>query len=178
MSAVGALLGNVMLATLVRDLQRSEEGRLRRFFQRRFRCREEAADATQETFLRLMTAPSAGAIENPQAYLFRIARTVAYGSARRMRADQALFDRGATADGLLDDAPDAERIVDARQRLRMFAEVIGALPPRCREVFVLSRVEGLANGDIAVRLGISRNMVEKHVIRALLACRAARARLS
>ena len=68
--------------------------------------------------------------------------------------------------------------VDARQRLRAFAETIAALPPRCREAFVLSRFEGLANGEIAGRLGISRNMVEKHVMRALLACRATRSRLS
>lgn len=166
-----------MIGLLVRDLQRAEEGRLRRFFQRRFRCREEAADATQETFLRMLSLGSAASIDNPQAYLFRVARSVAYASAARRAADDLLFDRDADAD-LACDRPDAERAVDARQRLRAFAETIAALPPRCREAFVLSRFEGLANGEIAVRLGISRNMVEKHVMRALLACRATRSRLS
>jgi RNA polymerase sigma-70 factor (ECF subfamily) len=36
----------------------------------------------------------------------------------------------------------------------------------------MSRIDGLANAEIAVRLGISRNMVEKHIVRALVICRA------
>lgn len=167
-----------MLATLVRDLQKAEESRLRRFFQSRFGCREIAADATQETFLRMLMAPPGGSIENPQAYLFRIARSIAHVVAASRRAETAFVDLAAVAEILLDDAPDPERVVDARQRMRRFAAIIGALPPRCREVFVLSRMHGLTNGEIAKRLGISRNMVEKHVIRALLACRAARAEIS
>lgn len=166
-----------MLTALVQELQRSEESRLRRFFQRRFRDREEAADATQETFLRLMSAPAPSAIENPQAYLFQIARHVAYGTTLRRNADSALFDRAAEIDGVAEDAPGAERTVDARQRLAIFAREIGRLPPRCQQVFVLSRVHGLSNGAIAARLGVSRNMVEKHVIKALLHCRAVRAQL-
>ncbi|MFC3691581.1 RNA polymerase sigma factor [Chenggangzhangella methanolivorans] len=166
-----------MTGLLVRNLQRSEESRLRRFFQRRFRCREEAADATQETFLRMLSLGPETAIDNPQAYLFRVARSVAYAWSARRAADDLLFDRDAALD-LADDQPDAERAVDARQRLRAFSETIAALPPRCREAFVMSRFEGLANSEIALRLGISRNMVEKHVMRALLACRATRSRLS
>ena len=45
-----------MLGTLVQELQQTEEGRLRRFFLRRFRNRADAADATQETFLRLLAS--------------------------------------------------------------------------------------------------------------------------
>ena len=35
----------------------------------------------------------------------------------------------------------------------------------------MSRLDGLRNGEIAERLGISRNMVEKHIIKAMLHCR-------
>lgn len=67
-----------MLGTLVHELQRSEESRLRRFFHRRFRNGADAADATQETFLRLLSAKPRNFIENPQAYLFRTARNIAF----------------------------------------------------------------------------------------------------
>jgi RNA polymerase sigma-70 factor (ECF subfamily) len=36
---------------------------------------------------------------------------------------------------------------------------------------LLVRFEGLSNGEVASRLGITRNMVEKHLIKGLLHCR-------
>jgi len=59
----------------------------------------------------------------------------------------------------------------ARYRLRILAAAVDDLPPRCREVFLMSRLDGLGNGEIAGRLGISRNMVEKHIIKAMMHCR-------
>lgn len=45
--------------------------------------------------------------------------------------------------------------------------VIGSLPERCREVFLLSRRQGLKNREIAEKLRISQHTVEKHIHRAL-----------
>ncbi|MDR0559099.1 MAG: RNA polymerase sigma-70 factor [Prevotellaceae bacterium] len=45
--------------------------------------------------------------------------------------------------------------------------VIDHLPDRCREVFVMSRFEGLKNSEIAEKLKISVKAVEKHISRAL-----------
>jgi len=44
---------------------------------------------------------------------------------------------------------------------------IQALPERCREVFVLSRMDGLKNKEIAEKLGINIKNVERHLNRAL-----------
>jgi RNA polymerase sigma factor (sigma-70 family) len=166
-----------MLGALVHDLQRSEEGRLRRFFMRRFRNPAEAADATQETFLRMLDAPPATNIENPQAYLFQIAKSVARVTSARLAADSDLFLPATVGENQAEDAPDQERIVNARQSLVLLARAIEKLPNRCQEVFILSRLHGLANGEIAARLGISRNMVEKHIIKALIHCRNVRAEI-
>ena len=166
-----------MIGILVDDLHRTEEGRLRRYFLRRLRNAADAADATQETFLRFLSAPQTTVIENPQAYLFQIAKSVASRTAARNAADGRLF---LPAEAGLDqplDAPCQERIVDARQCLVLLAKAIEKLPNRCQEVFILSRLHGMANGDIAARLGISRNMVEKHIIRALIHCRNTRAEI-
>ena len=67
--------------------------------------------------------------------------------------------------------PDAEAVAAARERICILIEAVNELPPRCREVFLLSRFDDLSNGQIAERLGISRNMVEKHVIKAMVHCR-------
>ncbi|CEJ14980.1 putative RNA polymerase sigma factor FecI [bacterium YEK0313] len=166
-----------MHGALVQDLQRSEEGRLKRFFLRRLRNAADAADATQETFLRMLTVPPRTIIENPQAYLFQVARSVARVSSARAAADATLFDPDGDIAAKADDAPGQERIVQARQSLILLARAIESLPNRCQEVFILSRLHGLPNGEIATRLGISRNMVEKHIIKALIRCRAVRLEL-
>lgn len=46
-------------------------------------------------------------------------------------------------------------------------ETVRNLPERCREVFVLSRMDGLKNREIADKLNISIKNVERHLSRAL-----------
>ncbi|PWK69821.1 sigma-70 family RNA polymerase sigma factor [Aminobacter sp. AP02] len=164
--------------TSIEELHRSEEGRLKRFFQRRLANREDVADAAQETFLRLMVVAPRTLIENPQAYLFQIARSVAQSTSKRFRTDPVLCGCDVADLELSDDAPDAERVVNGRQCLLLMAKAIEELPRRCQEVFILSRIHGMSNGEIAARLGISRNMVERHIIRALLQTRRMRGEIS
>lgn len=164
-----------MAYDLVRDLHAREGSRLLRFFRACLRSPQDAADASQETYLRLLRVRDPESITDPRAYLFKVARSVAIATGARAAANQALFvaDPDAT-EAALCEAPGVERILASRQELALLARAIDALPPRCREVFVLSRLGGLSNGAIAERLGISRNMVEKHIMRALIACRDAR----
>jgi RNA polymerase sigma-70 factor (ECF subfamily) len=46
-------------------------------------------------------------------------------------------------------------------------KVADSLPDRCREVFLMSRMDGMKNKEIAQALGISEKAVEKHITRAL-----------
>ncbi len=167
-----------MSRSLLHLLTTEEEGRLNRFFRQRLRDREDAADAMQETALRALQVSQATLIENPRAYLFQIAKSVARLTIIRQSRDRALSTP--LEDGLAVPCkrPDQEQIVAGRQHLIIMEREIESLPKRCQQVFVLSRIHGLSNGEIAARLGISRNMVEKHIIKALLHCRAARAKIN
>lgn len=42
-------------------------------------------------------------------------------------------------------------------------EAIDTLPEKCREVFLLSKIEGLKNREISEKLGISEKTVERHI---------------
>lgn len=50
---------------------------------------------------------------------------------------------------------------------RQIRDVLQHLPERSRQVFVMSRFEGLKNKEIAERLDISVKVVEKHITKAL-----------
>ncbi len=51
--------------------------------------------------------------------------------------------------------------------------VLSSLPDRCREIFVMSRIDGLKNKEIAFRLGITEQAVKNQISKALKILRAA-----
>ena len=51
--------------------------------------------------------------------------------------------------------------------LQLLEQKIKELPSRCREIFMLSRFEGLSNKEIAAKLGISKRTVEVQISNAL-----------
>ena len=54
------------------------------------------------------------------------------------------------------------------KELKFFiAQLIGELPDKCREVFLLSREEHLTHKEISERLGLSEKTVNDHITRAL-----------
>lgn len=55
---------------------------------------------------------------------------------------------------------DAEQPCLYEELQREVQKAVDALPDRCREVFRMSRFEGLKNREIAARLGISETAVE------------------
>ena len=53
----------------------------------------------------------------------------------------------------------------------MLQRALAELPRLCRESFLLRKIEGLSHPEIAERLGISRALVEKHIVNAMKHCR-------
>ena len=64
---------------------------------------------------------------------------------------------------LVSDTAPPEAQLAAQQELETLRTAIAELSARCREVFLLSRVNNLTYTQIAVRCGISVKMVEKHI---------------
>ncbi len=65
----------------------------------------------------------------------------------------------------------------SQQALRLLVAAIEALPPRCRDVFVLCRIHEYTQPAAAEYLGISLKTVEKHLRLGLAACRKALAEI-
>lgn len=57
------------------------------------------------------------------------------------------------------------------QRLDLLKRALDELPKPCRDSFLLRKLEGLSHPQIAERLGLSRSLVEKHIVNAMKHCR-------
>ena len=127
-------------------------------------------DIVQEAFVRISTHDSGVTIDNPRGFLFRIARNLTFDLLRR-RSVRHNYVAAQSAERSSDrgrfESRSAETIVSARQDLDVILAAVDELPPKCREVFLMQRNEGLAYAEIAKRLGISESMVQKHMSKAL-----------
>jgi RNA polymerase sigma factor (sigma-70 family) len=174
-AGIGATKGWAMKMSaqelVVEELYFRHHTALRGFLRRLLRCDDAAADVAQDAYLRLLRLAPRTAPDNPRAYLFQVAANAARDRMAGEQRRNLVVDGGALLETAACPKPDAEAAAMARNRLRILAAAVEDLPPRCREVFLMSRLDGLRNGEIAARLGISRNMVEKHIIKAMLHCR-------
>src|SRR5262249_41568279 len=102
-------------------------------------------------------------IVNPRNYLFQTAKTVILMQMRRLK--ELPLDAFETAETLDVAAPEPspEQVVSDRQALKRTADLIAALPKKPREVFVLRKVHGLSQREIAKKTGLSESTVEKHI---------------
>jgi RNA polymerase sigma-70 factor (ECF subfamily) len=67
----------------------------------------------------------------------------------------------------VEEAPDAQQALEARQRLAAVIAAVQELGPQTQRVFRLHKLEGLSHSETAAQLGISRSAVEKHMIAVL-----------
>jgi len=159
----------------VEELFRTNHARLVQFLAKRLGGdSDRAADIAQEAYLRLMRyeGPAGSSkqpqiVEHPKAFLYRVAQNVLADERRRDRVRRV--DTQVPADQLeiAGQEPSQERILQGREELAAVEAAACALPPRCRQVFFLSRFEGMSNAGVARQLGISVSMVEQHIIRAM-----------
>jgi RNA polymerase sigma factor (sigma-70 family) len=141
---------------------------LLRYFRRHLGSHVDAEDLAQEALMRLMRTPTRA--DNPEAYLLRIASNLLRDRFRRDRTRQS-DQHDSLEEGiheLQNEEPGTDRVYEGRERLERFVSALGGLPPRCRQVFLLQRYEGMTYTAIAKRLQISVSAVEKHMMRALL----------
>ena len=152
------------LATLYLD----HIGGIRRFLARRVACIDTAAELAHEAFVRFLAADNRPAIDNQRAFLYRIAENLAVDHFRkRSPLDGARVDIADCVD-LATETPSPERYAVARQQVEQLRQAIAELPPRCREVFLRHKFDGLPQKSLAAEYGVTLNAIEKLLVRALV----------
>ncbi len=156
----------------IQEVVRRHHGALVKFLRRRLSIADDAEDVAQETYIRMMRYEGSSELRAPSAMLFRIAVNVANDHGRAALARRANYHTDVQDIELVSELPSAEREVLASQNLDLLLEAIEELPPKCKQVFLLSRASEMTYPEIARHCGISVKMVEKQISRAIAVCMA------
>jgi RNA polymerase sigma factor (sigma-70 family) len=153
----------------VADLATTHGAKLRRFLLVRLRNPSDAADILQEVYLRMLRVPQVESIRSPEAYLFTVAQHVLQQHYLReskipaARELVSLFDEPRSPS---DADPELEAIAD--QYLSALQHALDEVSSMVRATFLLHRRDGLSIDEIGSQLGISRAMVKKNLVKALM----------
>ncbi len=129
------------------------------------RDREDAEDATQETFLRVLRYERQFAgVDDPKAWLARIAWRVAVE--RRSHVVRASARREEVADELSSPGMRADDALLERERTALLNRLIAALPDQLRDPLVLLAMDEISPRQAALVLGISEAAVRSRAFRA------------
>jgi RNA polymerase sigma-70 factor, ECF subfamily len=133
------------------------------------RCHQDAEDATQETFMRVLRYGSKLAdVEDSKTWLARIAWRVAVDRSKR---------RGRTREIALDDpekpvaevasvANSVDETVQGAQIGTVLEKLIAAMPSKLRAPLILSTIQEMSPRQVAGTLGINEAAVRSRVFRA------------
>ncbi|MBO9327672.1 RNA polymerase subunit sigma-24 [Achromobacter sp. HZ01] len=132
---------------------------------RKLGCRDAARDLAHEALVKCLETDAAR-VAQPRAYLHQAARNAAVDQFRKTDGQEwVALDTIAAHPSSLGD-PLAQ--VRTEQLSQALEAALAELPLKCRQVFVWQRLEGMTQAEIAQRMGLSKNMVEKYMIRTAL----------
>ena len=130
---------------------------------------DEVEDIVQETYIRLRRVVVSQEIRNPRSYLYQTARNLALDSIKRAgNARSVEWQENAHYAATGGDT--IARKIDSSESFHRFCDSVQRLPHRARQVFVLKKVYGYSQREIAAELDISESTVEKHVALAVRRC--------
>jgi RNA polymerase sigma-70 factor (ECF subfamily) len=144
---------------------------IRTFLRRFLNQKQDIEDVVQETYLKAYVAEQKKAIAQPKSYLFTIAKNIAINQLTKKSQQITEYLEECDEAAVIQQSATLEAEVDAEQSLGIYCEAVAALPEACRRVFLLRRVHGLKQTEIAEALGVSLRNVEMHLQNGTLKCR-------
>lgn len=173
LNAADADLPRRLLAELVGNAPANEASvdplfrRYDTWFRRTLRKRygDMADDLAHEAYLRTAAHEAEGKVRHPKAFLLNVANNLATDQFRRQKreADHIAYSSALTFSSTV--APQEYQLI--------LKQIVLALPPELRDVFVLSHINGLMHRESALQLGLTERTVKERMRRATLRVAAA-----
>lgn len=151
------------------DLYRDHRGWLEGWLRRRMSNGHDAADLSQDTFVRLLaSSQSIADLQEPRAYLATVGKRLLTNFYKRRSLEQAYLN--ALAFLPEDCVPSPEQRWILLETLQALDELLDGLPRPVRRAFLWSQLEGLTYQDIAERLGVSERTIKRYMAQAYEHC--------
>lgn len=134
-----------------------------RYLRRTWSNRDEALDLRQDAYVRVYEAAAVNRPASPKAFLFAIARNLMVDRIRHDRVVSIEVMGDLESLNVSMDGPEPPEKAGVWQELKALALAFDALPPRCREVVWLNKVDELTYQQVAAKLGVTQKTVEKQM---------------
>ena len=129
---------------------------------------DEIEDIVQETFVLSYAAARNQKINNPRAFMLKTAKNIAlnYVACADRKLSSPLEDLD--EENSFPETDTTEEQCQSDEKFLAFCRAVAELPISCRRVFILKKVYGLSQKEIATYLALSPSTVEKHVAKGML----------
>lgn len=144
---------------------------LRKYLRRKLSSPEDIEDIVQEAYTRVLHASQENTVKNPPAFLYRTAHNLVVDKYRNAHHEKRSTSIDDCMDELASDRNSPEKDSYSKEWLQALRGAIDQLPPKCRRVFIMHKIQNMTYTEISNELGISRSMTEKHMSKALSYCR-------
>jgi RNA polymerase sigma factor (sigma-70 family) len=160
------------MGTLIEELMKGYAD-LRRVLRRSLNA-DDAADIAQSSFELALRYAQKNEVTAPASLVFSISRHLQIDAARRrqrIKEESLSEEQQHEQIAVCHVTPERQRA--AQQHIELLSKTLDDLAPRCREAFVLCKIQGLSYEQAAVEMGISLTVVKKYLGQAMKACRSA-----
>lgn len=164
-------------ADLVRDIVAGDERAFRLFFNKYYpqargfalsllKNVDDAEDVAQSVFVNLWLKRELLAdVDNIEAYIYRAGRNAVMNFIAKRKGETLPVPLEASRDKAFTETPQA--MLEMQDTQLLTDMVVRHMPAQRRQVYELSRVEGLSNDEIAKRMNLRKKTVENHLNMAL-----------
>lgn len=136
---------------------------------------KEIEDIVQETYVRICEISNEEPITSPRSFMYRIVKNLALDHVKRAETRLSIsLDDSLNADiqelGEQAGEDSTFNTVASKEEFELFCRAVRQLPLQCRRVFVMKKVYGYSQKEIAADLNISESTVEKHIAFGIKRC--------
>ncbi|MDB6060274.1 MAG: fecI14 [Verrucomicrobiaceae bacterium] len=149
-------------------LYASHHSWLRDWLRKKLGNSADAADLAHDTFIRLMVGRDLTAINEPRAYLTRVAKGILINWYQRQALERAYLDALAVLPEQKAPSPEQHHLI--LETLHEIDTLLDRLPRPVKRAFLLSQIEGMKYDAIATELGVSLITVKRYMKQAFLQC--------
>jgi RNA polymerase sigma-70 factor (family 1) len=128
---------------------------------------ELSANAVHDVFVNIWEKRGIFEITSVKNYLTSSARYHVYKSLKERKRSTVMYVDHYNEEVTTPDENSAENKLTRLDVENAVGEHLLKLPKRCREIFLLSRMQHMSNDEIAIQLGISKRTVENQITHAL-----------